>query len=433
MDRTLTLNAKPAGEAAFELSEPQRRHVADRLRRLHERWMQRLETAASGERLTGAELQNLYDNLTFAVDHVSDGPADATSEAIIAKLEAALEEAGGEETVSPEMLPRYREIVELTDSFCRERLNDEYRLLCRHAAAGLCQDGSPVKRGKVAGWASGVVATVGWVNHLTDPSQTPHIRSEEIAKWFGVSVATMHSKSKTLREGLELVPFDPHLTLPSRLADNPLLMLGNMLTALPMDEPQDGARKGAHPIAADEDYAFQLKITLKNVKPSVWRRVQTLDCTLDELHETIQAVMGWEDCHLHEFRVGKKRFVAEEGEDSYEPFADSRSETDVLLSDLYFAGEKKIDYTYDFGDDWEHRIEIEKALSPADVGDDPLCTDGAGACPPEDVGGPWGYAGFLAALADPQHEQHAELQEWFGEEFDPKHFDVQEVNRLLAR
>lgn len=119
----------------------------------------------------------------------------------------------------------FLEIVALTDGFCTASLNDEYQQLCRAMAVAICQAGSPVNRGKRASWACGIVYSVGWVNFLTDPSQEPHVKADEIAKWFGVSMATMHNKSKVIREGLDLVPFDPDCCLRSRLEDNPLVWM----------------------------------------------------------------------------------------------------------------------------------------------------------------------------------------------------------------
>ena len=127
--------------------------------------------------------------------------------------------------VPAEYRREFLEIVSLTDDFCTASLNDEYQHLCREMASAICQAGSPVKRGKRESWACGIVYSVGWVNFLTDPSQEPHVKAEEIAKWFGVSMATMHNKSKVIREGLDLVPFDPDFCLRSRLEDNPLVWM----------------------------------------------------------------------------------------------------------------------------------------------------------------------------------------------------------------
>jgi hypothetical protein len=126
----------------------------------------------------------------------------------------------------PEKLrERFAEIVSLTDQFCDRHLNDEYKQLCREMAVAVCQEGSPVGGGKAAGWASGIVNSVGWVNFLSDPSQQPHLKTEDIAKGLGVSPATMATKAKVIREGLGLTPLDPDWTLPSKLGQNPLVWM----------------------------------------------------------------------------------------------------------------------------------------------------------------------------------------------------------------
>ncbi len=120
---------------------------------------------------------------------------------------------------------RFAKLVELTDRLCDAHLNAEYKQLCREMAVAVCQDTSPVLRGKPEGWAAGIVYALGRVNFLDDPSQTPHMKSTEIAKGFGVSMATMQAKAKTIREGLDLVPFHPDWCLPSRLEKNPLVWM----------------------------------------------------------------------------------------------------------------------------------------------------------------------------------------------------------------
>jgi hypothetical protein len=212
------------------------------------------------------------------------------------------------------------------------------------------------------------------------------------------------------------------------MADNPLMEISRLLAALPSTDDTSNYQKA---LATKSRSAFQLKITLRDVTPPVWRRVQTPDCTLAEFHQTIQAVMGWQNCHMHEFHVGDTRVVAREMEEFEETPEGSRLETEVRLSDIYAAGEKRFGYMYDFGDGWEHEIKIEKTLLRNVVGEDPTCTGGARACPPDDVGGPFGYEEFVAALADASHERHAELSEWYGEDFDPARFELEEVNRQL--
>jgi len=120
---------------------------------------------------------------------------------------------------------RFIALVGLTDAFCDAHLNAEYKDLCRDMAVEVCQEGSPVLKGKPGGWAAGIVYALGRVNFLDDPSQTPHMRSAQIAEGFGVSVATMQARAKVIREGLDLIPFDPGWSLPSRMDDNLLVWM----------------------------------------------------------------------------------------------------------------------------------------------------------------------------------------------------------------
>lgn len=127
--------------------------------------------------------------------------------------------------VPQKLRERFAEIVERTDRFCARHLNDEYKQACRELAVAVCRMGVPVERGKPESWAAGVVYAVGSANFLSDPSFEPHMRSDEIAKGIGVSVATMHSKSKAIRDALDLGQLDPRFTLPSLLEQNPLAWL----------------------------------------------------------------------------------------------------------------------------------------------------------------------------------------------------------------
>ncbi len=120
---------------------------------------------------------------------------------------------------------KFTDFVELTDAFCDRHLNVEYRELCREMAVAVCQKKSPVLKGKTEGWAAGIVYALGRVNFLDDPSQTPHMKSKEIAKGFGISVATMQAKAKVICEGLNLTPFHPEWSLPSKMDDNPLVWM----------------------------------------------------------------------------------------------------------------------------------------------------------------------------------------------------------------
>lgn len=173
---------------------------------------------------------------------------------------------------------------------------------------------------------------------------------------------------------------------------------------------------------------YQIKITLQHSKPPIWRRLLvSSDMTLGRLHHTIQAAMDWTDSHLHQFIVGGVYY----GEPSPEDWQEIKDERRVRLSRLVTGEKFKFIYEYDFGDDWLHAIVIEKILPPDPDQKLPVCLKGKRACPPEDVGGMWGYADFLEAIKDPENEEHDSWLEWVGGEFDPEAFNLDQVNARL--
>lgn len=142
----------------------------------------------------------------------------------------------------------------------------------------------------------------------------------------------------------------------------------------------------------------------------------------------LQVAMGWQDCHLHRFRGGRR----------YGP-ADHRGfdhgdidESTVGVAEVSATAGQGV-YEYDFGDSWEHRLLVEKADAPVVPSGLAACTAGERSCPPEDRGGVFGYANLLEALADPAHEEHDDLLEWVGEDFDPQRFDWKAANTTLQR
>ena len=188
-----------------------------------------------------------------------------------------------------------------------------------------------------------------------------------------------------------------------------------------------GSRKAPSKSPKSQSTVYQLKITLADIKPPVWRRVEVTDCTLSKLHEIIQIVMGWDGSHLWAFEIGGEQY----GEDP-EGEMDMESSRKLKLSQVVQRGVKKFVYTYDFGDNWEHVIQVEKVLEADPKVKYPRCVKGSRACPPEDCGGAWGYGDFLAAVQNPTHESHEEMLEWVGGEFDPEAFDIEAVNKELA-
>lgn len=176
----------------------------------------------------------------------------------------------------------------------------------------------------------------------------------------------------------------------------------------------------------------RIKVTLRGSKPPIWRRFEVpSDITLARLHAVIQLGFGWEDCHLWVFDTPAGRYG------SSDPDLEIRSAASKKLSAVADWPGDKLRYEYDFGDGWDHDIVVE-AVQPAEPGVAyPRCTAGKRACPPEDSGGIWGYNELLNTLANPRHENHAQMLWWLGisspTDFDPARFDLDEANRYLAR
>lgn len=177
---------------------------------------------------------------------------------------------------------------------------------------------------------------------------------------------------------------------------------------------------------------YQFKITLKGIRPPIWRRFQVHShITFVELHHTIQAVMGWAGYHLHQYFVNGYLLTDRETLDE-SGYGDGDVAKSWLNKFVQREGEKFV-YEYDFGDSWEHELLLEKILEPEAGVTYPRCLKGKRACPPEDCGGVWGYQLFLEALQDPENPEYEELLEWLDYEFDPEKFDLEWVNKQLAQ
>ncbi len=175
------------------------------------------------------------------------------------------------------------------------------------------------------------------------------------------------------------------------------------------------------------DGVASLKVTLSGTKPPIWRRLLVPgSMTLGDLSEAILTAMGWDGGHLHAFDIGGRQY----GDPAM--VEDVANENRLALSGVRKSGVKRFGYTYDFGDNWEHIVAIEKMEAPLPGRAYPACVAGARNCPPEDCGGVWGYAELLEILADPAHPERAERIEWIGEDFDPEEFDVALADKRLA-
>ena len=181
------------------------------------------------------------------------------------------------------------------------------------------------------------------------------------------------------------------------------------------------------------DHALQFKVTLKGISPPIWRRVQ-VPCTYTfwDLHVAIQDAMGWLDCHLHLFRLrdsvsGKDFLVGIPDDGGFVDDLEILAGWDIpVVLYLTLAG-RAVTYEYDFGDDWQHALLLEKIIPRDPLVTYPVCIGGRRACPPEDCGGIPGYGGFLEAIQDPTHEDHQSMMTWVGGAYDSEAFDKARV------
>lgn len=190
-----------------------------------------------------------------------------------------------------------------------------------------------------------------------------------------------------------------------------------------VDFPRHGAKAGT------DTALYQLKVSLEGAKPPIWRRILVPgDFTLAQLHKIIQLCMGWTDSHLHEFLIDGTWYSSPE--EGAEDFDQPENEADFTLQGLDKEIAAGFAYLYDFGDDWAHRITVEKVRGPGPGKPRPVLLAGRRACPPEDVGGIDGYSRLLDILADPAHEEYQEMKTWLGGDFAPGQFGKEEIGLI---
>lgn len=178
----------------------------------------------------------------------------------------------------------------------------------------------------------------------------------------------------------------------------------------------------------------QLNLSMKEITPQIWRRVQVPEtCTFLDLHKAIQAVMNWEDYYLHEFEVLNPKTERAEiigpEEDKYIGFDIELPvpEEKTRLSDYLTPDNKDALYTYNFGDYWQVKIRLEEILPKKEGVKYPVCLAGERASVPEDVGGIWGYEDMLEILNDPEHDEYEDTVLWLGKDFNPEYFDPKDI------
>jgi hypothetical protein len=174
-------------------------------------------------------------------------------------------------------------------------------------------------------------------------------------------------------------------------------------------------------------HVYQLQITLKGIRPPIWRSVQVPgNLLLARFHDVIQTIFSWTNTHLHQFSIAGTTYGQPDDFDGA-----IEDESAVTMTQALGSRTRRFLYVYDFGDNWEHEVVVEKVVAGNSGSDRPLCIGGRRHRPPEDCGGQRSYHNFLAAIRDPAHEAHDAMMEWVGGSFDAEAFDIAAVNRAL--
>lgn len=259
----------------------------------------------------------------------------------------------------------------------------------------------------------------------------------EIAEALGVSPSSVSQMMKTLeRKGIiRRQPGVPR-AIQILVADEAVpKWKGKRITrtAREWTLPSPAARHFGQ--ASDRTAAiYRFKIILRDTDPVIWRRIETTDVTLEELHELIQTAMGWTNSHLHRFEIAGVRYTDPRFIEADFDDVDALNESDIRIGNLVskHGAKLRMGYEYDFGDGWRHEVVLEM-VTPSEPGAKyPRCLDGERACPPEDVGGVYGFADYVEAITNPNHSEHGALLEWKGP-FDPAQFDAAKATRRMKK
>jgi hypothetical protein len=261
----------------------------------------------------------------------------------------------------------------------------------------------------------------------------------EIAKAIGVAPPSVNQMMKTL-QSKGLIQREPGVTRSIKiLVDESVIPkwtgkpITRVVTEWVMTKPRSRSTSLPKSVASSaketkEIYVF--KIMLAGSKPPIWRRIETGNVTLAKLHELIQTAMGWTNSHLHQFRIGEQCYVDQRGVDTGMDWAEPYTGITVSKLVAEHGPKLKLRYEYDFGDGWEHHVVLEKITMPAAGVDYPRCIAGKQACPPEDVGGIWGFYEFVEAVNNTDDPEHEDKLEWYGD-FDPREFDKDEATAAM--
>ena len=275
-----------------------------------------------------------------------------------------------------------------------------------------------------------------YIHAYTEGFGLPPAESE-IAAAIGVSPPSVNQMMKTL-EKKSLIRRQPRVPRSIEILIAPDAIpqwKGKRITRTVMvwcrDEPakHDSGQASGHKAAV-----YRFKITLQDADPAIWRRIETKDVTLEQLHELIQTAMGWTNSHMHQFEIADTRYTDPRFMmDELDDFG-AIDYSGMRVSDLVSEHGTKLQmgYEYDFGDGWEHEVLLEQVTESEPGIRYPRCIDGERACPPEDVGGVYGFADYVQAITNPNHSEHDELLEW-SRPFDPTEFDAKQATRSMRK
>lgn len=327
---------------------------------------------------------------------------------------------------------RVNEVLALADACCDDLLDVEYRTIVRRLLARVAAGDPGVfrRRGRADTAAAALVWMAGSSNDLFH-----EIAVKDVQMWFGLK-SSPSARAATFAKAAGL-PHSPYGRDP--LGDPAYLHSAKRRSMIEWrdryrermaggsgDEPYLAASAGrlaggTEPagLATSAPTVHRLKVTLRSIRPPIWRRIAVKsDTTLRELSPILEAAMGWTGAHLHLFEIGGRRY----GQPDPDSGIADEDEAAHTIADVLTSVGAKMRWDYDFGDGWEHDVVVE-AIGAADSAVEyPVCLTGKRACPPEDCGGPWGYGDLLEALGDETNPEHRELVEWAPAGFDPEHF-----------
>lgn len=411
---------QPGQRAPLKLTATERKLVLEGLKCLDQEYEQIIRHTPAGKpvMMTLDDLDDLGGYIAAEANDCDDAKKQRKLDAVLGKIQSVLD--GHTDEAPPQTL-------KIEDARYKKAISDQAVRIAEFAARAL--EAARQLRIKTKSLDSFWLAPAQRDVLLLVPGVSKSIKNK-LTKEKPLSVAEVASMTMALAE--DFTDSEPQQQVAMLLVTKHLIdRLEEAIMAKAEPKAKKKFKRGSQP---DLEVIYQFKITLLESSPPIWRRIQVQDCTLDKLHEHIQTAMGWTNSHLHQFDIGGQRY-GDPGllDDGFEDFECVDSVVTSISDILPETGKRfAFQYEYDFGDGWEHEV-LYEGSPPLEKGKKyPLCLEGERACPPEDVGGVWGYAEYLDALADPKHECHADYMEWSGP-FDPDDFDPKQATRVMRK